>query len=144
MRHACGINRTKWSQCPWQTFGWGAEQETCLWYVAYRLLRECRLCVFASARTLHQRGSAVPGTSGQHRGRHSLRGGRSGRQLSSAPQLWQGDQREAKDMAFLSGEKTKENPLLCLWIRKPWSEQSGEKPWGVSDGMLPRGAARTC
>lgn len=62
------------------------------------------LC-FPSAGTLHQRGTALPGSSGKHRGGHSLRGGWSDQQLPAAPQLWQGDQREAEDMAFLAGEE---------------------------------------
>lgn len=57
-----------------------------------------------TAGTVHQRRTALPGSSGKHGGRHSLRRGRSDQQRPSAPQLRQGDQREADDLAFFSGE----------------------------------------
>lgn len=57
-----------------------------------------------TAGTVHQRWTALPGSSGKHGGRHSLRRGRSDQQRPSAPQLRQGDQREADDLAFFSGE----------------------------------------
>ena len=79
---------------------------------------------FASAGTLHQRGSAVPGPTGQHRGGHSLRGGWPDRQLSSAPQLWQGDQREAEDVAFLSGEKKRKETVVSAKWCEPDVEMS--------------------
>lgn len=59
---------------------------------------------FAAAGTLHQRGTALPGSSGKHAGRHSLRGRRPAQQLPSAHQLWEVDQHEADDVAFLSSE----------------------------------------
>lgn len=58
-----------------------------------------------TAGTLHQGGPAVPGASGQHRRGHPLRGGRSGQQLPAAPELWQGERREAEDVELLSGEE---------------------------------------
>lgn len=57
-----------------------------------------------TAGTVHQRWTALPGSSGKHGGRHSLRRRRSNQQRPSAPQLRQGDQREADDVAFFSGE----------------------------------------
>lgn len=89
----------------WQIFENKIHNAPCLWSLSNC---PCAVCFVRPVRTLHQRGSAVPGPSGQHGGGHSLCGGRSDQQLSSAPQLWQGDQREAEDVAFLSGEKQME------------------------------------